>query len=79
MHPGVLIASALAGIFGVAVVALIVSNKASTKDVLTSGGGALAAVINAAVSPVTGGNGTGALTSNPGSGAQVTNPTASPV
>jgi len=79
MHPGVLIASALAGIFGVAVVALLVSNKASTGPVLTAGGSALAAVINAAVSPVAGGNGTGALTSNPGAGAQVINPTASPV
>ena len=78
MGPGAIIAATLGGVFTVAIIALIVSKNAQTGSVLTSGGSALAAVINAAVSPVSG-NGTGSLTSNPGSGAQVTNRTASPV
>lgn len=75
MGPGAIIAATLGGVFTVAIIALIVSNKASTGPVLTAGGGALAAIINAAVSPVAGGNGTGSLTVNPGSGAQVGDPT----
>jgi fructose-1,6-bisphosphatase/sedoheptulose 1,7-bisphosphatase-like protein len=79
MHPGAIIGAFLAGVFGVAIVALLVSSKSVTKDVLSSGGTALAGIINAATLQGVGGNGTGALTVNPGSGSQVTNPTASPV
>lgn len=74
MGPGAIIAATLGGVFTVAIIALIVSKNAQTGTVLTSGGSALAAVINAAVSPVAG-NGTGSLMVNPGSGAQVTDPT----
>lgn len=41
-------------IAGVAVVALLVSKQAQTPQVFTSAGGALAGVLGAAVSPVTG-------------------------
>lgn len=54
MHPGIIIGSALAAILGVAVVAVLVSSNAQTPGVLTAGGTALAGVIQAAVSPVTG-------------------------
>ena len=42
----------IAAIIGLAIVAVIVSNNANTSGVLTSGGTALAGVIQAAVSPV---------------------------
>jgi hypothetical protein len=63
MHPGVLIGSALAAIIGLAIVAVLVSQNAQTGNVLTSGGTALSSVIQAAVSPVTGGS-TGNLLGN---------------
>lgn len=42
------------GIIGLAIIAIVVSNKASTKNVITAAGSALATDISAAVSPVTG-------------------------
>jgi hypothetical protein len=54
MHPGVLIASALAGIFGIAIVAVLVSQNARTGSVISTTGTALAAVIHEATLPVTG-------------------------
>jgi hypothetical protein len=42
----------VAGIIGLAIVAVIVSKNAQTPTVLTSGGTALASVIAAAVAPV---------------------------
>lgn len=47
------------GFIGLAIVAVIVSPRAKTADVVGSTGGALATVITAAVSPVTGTGGFG--------------------
>jgi hypothetical protein len=44
----------VAGIIGLAIVAVLVSKQAQTPAVLQAGGGALASVIGAAVAPVTG-------------------------
>jgi len=49
--------SVIAGIIGLAIVAVLVSQRAQTPTVISSGGTALASIINAAVSPVTTGNG----------------------
>lgn len=46
-------------IVGLALIAVIVSNKANTSGVLSSAGQALSTTINAAVSPVTGNTGGG--------------------
>jgi hypothetical protein len=54
MHPGVIITSSLALVIGLAIVAVIVSQKAQTPTVLSAAGAALSSVIQAAVSPVTG-------------------------
>ena len=60
MHPMAAISAALAGVFGVAIVALILSQQGqASASVISSGGTALTNVIKAAVSPVT--MGTGAL------------------
>jgi hypothetical protein len=50
--PGII--ATIAGIIGLAIVAVIVSQKAQTPQVINAGGSALASVIGAAVSPVTG-------------------------
>lgn len=50
----------IAGVIGLAIVAVIVSKNAQTPTVLTSGGTALSSIIGAAVSPVSGGNTFGA-------------------
>ena len=42
----------VAGIIGLAIVAVVVSKNANTGTVLTSGGTALSSIITAAVSPV---------------------------
>jgi hypothetical protein len=55
----------VAGIIGLAIVAVVVSKNAQTSSVLTSGGTALSSIITAAVSPVATGNTFGAV----GSGA----------
>jgi PRD1 phage membrane DNA delivery len=44
-------------IMGLAIVAVVLSNRASTANVITSSGSALASIIGAAVSPVSGGTG----------------------
>jgi PRD1 phage membrane DNA delivery len=46
----------VAGILGLAIVAVIVSQKANTSTVISSAGTALSGIINAAVSPVAGGS-----------------------
>lgn len=50
--PGII--ATIAGIIGLAIVAVIVSKQAQTPQVISAGGSALASVIGAAVSPVTG-------------------------
>jgi len=42
-------------VIGVAVIAVLVSSKAQTANVLTAGGSAISNVLGAALSPVTGG------------------------
>jgi hypothetical protein len=44
----------IAGIIGLAVVAVLVSQKAQTSSVIQSGGTALSSIIGAAVGPVSG-------------------------
>jgi hypothetical protein len=46
----------LASVIGLAMLAVVVSQKAQTSSVIQSGGSALASVIGAAVSPLGGGN-----------------------
>lgn len=58
------IVSVILAIIGVAVIAVIVSNKANTSNVLTSGGGAVSNFLCTALSPVTGGSCGGGLTPN---------------
>ncbi len=53
------IAAIVAGIIGVAIVAVLVSSNAKTSDVISSSGSALAGVIKAAVQPVAGGSTSG--------------------
>lgn len=58
MHPAVAITTALAGLFTLAIIAVVFSQKANTSSVFTSAGNALGTVIGQAVSPITGGNAT---------------------
>jgi PRD1 phage membrane DNA delivery len=51
------ILSVLTMVVGVAIVAVLVSNKAQTGSVLTAGGNAFSSILSAAVAPVTGGTG----------------------
>lgn len=56
MHDiGAGIVALVTGIIGLAMVAVIVSQKANTQNVLSSGGTALSSIIGAAVAPVSGG------------------------
>ena len=68
-HLGDQITAILVAIVGVAIVAVIVSNRANTANVITSASGALANAIGTAVSPVTGasfgGGFTGSLSNPP--------------
>lgn len=48
------VVTVLTAIVGVAIIAVLVSNKANTAGVLSAGGGAFATALEAAVSPVTG-------------------------
>lgn len=48
------IATVLAGVTGVAILAVLVSNNAQTGNVLASAGGAFANILSAATGPVTG-------------------------
>ena len=52
MNVGPLVLSVIAGVIGLAIVAVVVSKQAQTPAVLSSAGSALAGVIGAAVSPV---------------------------
>lgn len=52
------IVTVLTAIIGVAILAVLVSNKAQTGSVITSAGQAFANDLTAAVAPVTGGTGT---------------------
>jgi hypothetical protein len=54
--PGAVLAG-LGALIGLAIVAVIVSQKAQTSSVIQSAGSALASVIGAAVSPVSGASG----------------------
>lgn len=47
----------ISGVIGLAIVAVIVAQKAQTSTVLQGAGTALSSIINAAVSPVSGGSG----------------------
>lgn len=49
------ITAIVAAIIGLAIVAVLVSQKAQTGSVIQAGGSALSSIISAAVSPVTGG------------------------
>lgn len=49
----------LTAIVGVSVIAVLVSNQANTANVLKAGGSAFSGILQAAVSPVTGGGGLG--------------------
>ena len=51
---GPLVVSVIAGVIGLAMVAVIVSQRANTSSVIKSSGSALASVIGAAVGPITG-------------------------
>ena len=66
MNIGPLVVSVIAGIIGLAVVAVIVSQRAQTSTVISSAGTALAGVISAAVGPVS--NSTGNMFGNTGVG-----------
>lgn len=59
-HVEPLFIALITGVIGLAMVAVLVSQNAQTGTVLTQGGTALASVIQAAVSPVSGGNALGA-------------------
>lgn len=54
-----LISSVIVGVLGLAIVAVIVSQRANTAGVIGASGTGLANVIKAAVSPVTGGSSSG--------------------
>lgn len=57
MNPESLISSVVVAVIGLAIVAVLVSNRANTANVIGASGKGLAGVIQAAVSPVTGGGG----------------------
>jgi preprotein translocase subunit SecD len=64
--PGIV--SAIAGIIGLAIVAVIVSKNAQTAGVITGAGTALSSVISAAVSPVSAGGNTNQFGATPNLG-----------
>jgi hypothetical protein len=51
---GPLVVSVIAGVIGLAMVAVLVSQKANTASVISGAGTALSQVIGAAVSPISG-------------------------
>lgn len=53
----------MAGIVGITILAVIVSNQSNTSNVLTAGGNAFSSILKAAVSPISGGSGLGNLSS----------------
>jgi hypothetical protein len=59
---GEAIVSILMAIIGVAIIALLVSQKSQTPQVLNAGASAFSGILNTALSPVTGGSSLGGLT-----------------
>lgn len=55
------VVTVLTAIVGVAIIAVLVSQRANTAGVLTAGGNAFSNALTAAVSPVTGGGGNSPL------------------
>ena len=55
MNVGPQIVTVIAAVIGLAIVAVLVSQKAQTSTVLTGAGTALSGIISAAVAPVSGG------------------------
>jgi hypothetical protein len=53
-NAGPLIVSVIAGVIGLAMVAVLVSKNAQTSTVISGAGSALSSVISSAVSPITG-------------------------
>lgn len=53
------VVTVLTALVGVAIIAVLVSQRAQTGSVITAGGNAFTNALNAAVSPVTGGSGLG--------------------
>lgn len=62
-HVGPAIVSIIAGILGVTIVAVLVSQRANTSAVIGASASGLSSIIGAAVSPITGGTGSGSLAS----------------
>jgi PRD1 phage membrane DNA delivery len=60
-----------AGVIGVAIIAVLVSNKAQTGNVLASAGGAFSNVLSAATAPVTGNAAAPNVNAGAGSGGSV--------
>lgn len=54
---GVLTVSIITGVIGLAIIAVIVSQRANTVGVIQAGSSGLASIINAAVQPVVGSGG----------------------
>jgi hypothetical protein len=52
----------ITAILGVAIVAVILSQKSATSNVISAGGSALSSVLGTALSPVSGGNVLGGIT-----------------
>ena len=53
---GALVSSIVVAFIGLTIVSVVLSQSANTSNVLTSFGTALSSIINAAVSPITGGS-----------------------
>lgn len=49
------LAAIIAGVIGLAIIAVILSKNSNTQNVIQAGGSGLASIINAAVSPITSG------------------------
>ena len=55
-NTGALITSLVTAFIGLAIVSVVLSTKSNTASILTSFGTTLSGIINAAVSPITGGS-----------------------
>jgi hypothetical protein len=64
-NTGAIISSILLAVIGLAIISVLVSKNAQTGSVLKSAGSAFGSIITAAVSPVSGGIGTGLGTGLP--------------
>jgi hypothetical protein len=58
----------VAGVIGITILAVIVSNQSNTSNVLTAGGNAFSSILKAAVSPISGGGLGSGLLGNTSSG-----------